>query len=80
MDKDNSDDDDTIWTIKASAKNPSVDIETLDEDDLASGDKVYYFLLNSSGKVSKSKSGAKDGDDYKFTVSGYQIDKVTLEK
>ena len=80
MDKDNSDDDDTIWTIKASAKNPSEDIETLDEDDLTGGDKVYYFLLNSSGKVSKSKSGAKDGDDYKFTVSGYQIDKVTLEK
>ena len=40
---------------------------------------TYYFLLNSSGKVSKNKSDAKDGDDYKFAINKYQITEVSLE-
>ena len=75
-----SDEDDTVWTWKTDvAKNPTTSIETLDLEDVKEGSKTYYFLLNSSGKVSKNKSGAKDGDDYKFTVDKYQITEVSLE-
>ena len=79
-----SDEDDTVWewdTSKAD-KNPTTSIEAVDVKDVkkADGEKMtYYFLLNSSGKVSKNKSGAKDGDDYKFSVNKYQITEVSLE-
>ena len=40
---------------------------------------VKFYLLNTSGTVVKSKSGAKDADDYKFYVSGKTINEVVLE-
>ena len=40
---------------------------------------VKVYLLNTSGTVVKSKSGAKDADDYKFYVSGKTINEVVLE-
>ena len=40
---------------------------------------TYYFLVNTSGTVIKNKTNGKDGDDYKFTVKNYVIDKVTLD-
>ncbi len=40
---------------------------------------VKFYLLNTSGTVVKSKSGAKDADDYKFYVSGKTITEVVLE-
>ena len=83
MDKSSkSDEDDTVWEWKAGkAQNPTASIESIDVSDVekANGQMTYYFLLNSSGKVSKNKSGAKDGDDYKFTVNKYQITEVSLE-
>ena len=57
------DDDETVWTVTDEAK-------ASDED---------FYLVNTSGAMVKSKSAAKDGEDYKFTVSGYEITKVTLD-
>ena len=51
---------------------------TIDTDVVYSGGKTYY-LINSSGTVTKNKTGAKDGDDYKFNVDNKKITKVTLE-
>ena len=43
-------------------------------------DMTEYLLISSSGTVCKNKSGAKDGNDYKFTVdSSRKITKVVLD-
>ncbi len=55
--------EETVWTIPSSAYT----------------DTVKYYLLNSSGTVIKSKTGAKDSDDYKFTVKNKVITEVVLE-
>ena len=67
-----SDDEETTWEVPKAKYND------------ADGATAKYCLVNSSGTVIKSKSGAKDGDDYKFYVGGsgvakYQITKVVLE-
>ena len=42
-------------------------------------DDGTFYLVNTTGTLIKSKSGAKDGEDYKFKVSGYKIQEVLLE-
>ena len=55
--------EETVWTIPSAAYT----------------NNVKYYLLNSSGTVIKSKTGAKDSDDYKFTVKNKVITEVILE-
>ena len=51
-------------------------VYTVDKDK-AAGAKLY--LVNTSGSMMKNKTNSKDGEDYKFTTSNYEITKVTLE-
>ena len=57
------DDDETVWTA------PKYDKTSL----------TKYYLVNTSGSIVKSKSAAKDGEDYKFEVKDQIIKSVTLE-
>ena len=60
----NAKDDAWVYTVKADAY----------------ANDVFYYLVNTSGSLVKSKSGAKDGDSYKFEVDkNYKIKTVTLE-
>ena len=62
-----------------------VDVDYTTNDD---GDRIWdfsnvdvsnYRVINSSGSVIKKKSSAKDGDDYKLTISAKEITKIVLE-
>jgi len=59
-------DDKTTWVIDA---DKTADLE----------EGTVFYVVNTSGTIVKSKSGAKDGEDYKFYVSGKKIDKIVLE-
>ncbi|SEU23175.1 cell wall-binding protein [Enterocloster lavalensis] len=59
-------DDKTTWVIDAD-KTAGLEEGTV------------FYVVNTSGTIVKSKSGAKDGEDYKFYVSGKKIDKIVLE-
>ena len=55
--------DETIWTAPEYKKD----------------DQIVYYLVNTSGSIVKTKSSAKDGEDYKFKVKDQIIESVTLE-
>ena len=42
-------------------------------------DDTHYYLVNTSGSIVKNKSGAKNGEDYKFTVEDQEIVSFKLE-
>ena len=56
-------DDKTVWTAPAYDKDSA----------------KKYYLVNTSGSIVKSKSSAKDGEDYKFEVKNQIIKSVTIE-
>ena len=45
----------------------------------AKDDNTHYYLVNTSGSMVKNKSGAKNGEDYKFTVEDQEIISFKLE-
>ena len=65
-----------------------LDLGLVDETTNDDGDRIWdfskvdvknYRVINSSGAVIKKKSSAKDGDDYKLTISNKEITKIVLE-
>ena len=42
-------------------------------------ENTHYYLVNTSGSIVKNKSGAKNGEDYKFTVVDQEIVSFKLE-
>lgn len=56
-------DGDQAWKVKAGAYT----------------DNRKFYLVSSAGKVIDKKSKAKDGDDYKITVSGRKITNILVE-
>lgn len=65
-----------------------LDLGLVDETTNDDGDRIWdfskvdvknYRVTNSSGAVIKKKSSAKDGDDYKLTISNKEITKIVLE-
>lgn len=59
-----STDKETIWTVNPRDK----------------AENTKFYLVNTSGAMVKTKSAAKDGEDYKFSVSNYEITKVVLDQ
>ena len=59
-----STDKETIWTVDRTDKT----------------DNMKFYLVNTTGAMVKTKSAAKDGEDYKFSVSNYEITKVVLDQ
>lgn len=42
-------------------------------------DDVQLYLVNTSGSVVKSKSSAKDGEEYKFRVENKNVKEIVEE-
>ena len=60
------DEDETTWVLD-------------NVDDKENDNQVLYYLVNTSGSMVKSKTNAKDGEDYKFTVKDYLITEIAIE-